>query len=276
MNRTPLVTVAMGVYNCARTLPESIRSILEQEFEDFEFVICDDGSTDGTNDILRDVAARDRRIVLLRNERNRGLSRTLNRCIENARGRYIARMDGDDISRPDRLGRQIAFLESHPDIAVCGSSIELFDADGVWGRIDYPEYPVASSFLLRSPFAHPSVVFRSSALKDVGAYAYGPAVGRSEDYELFMRMYARGMRGHNIQDYLLRYREELGSYRKRKFKYALVEARVRFRGFGRLGLLPRGLPYVVKPVLVGLVPKRLYTAARKKAFGGGGGRTIPR
>jgi glycosyltransferase EpsE len=272
MMRHPVASVVMGVYNCALTLADSIRSILDQEFGDFEFIICDDGSTDATPDVLRAFAAKDPRIVLLRNERNMGLSCTLNRCIEASRGGYIARMDGDDIARSDRLRRQVAFLESRPDIDICGSSIALFDGSGVWGRIDYPEYPGASDFLLRSPFAHPTVVFRASAVKAAGGYACDPAVGRSEDYELFMRMYSRGVRGHNIQEYLLNYREELGSYRRRKFRYALTEARVRFRGFRRLGLLPRGLLYVVKPILVGLMPKRIYTAARTTAFGGGGAR----
>jgi glycosyltransferase EpsE len=83
-----------------------------------------------------------------------------------------------------------------------------------------------------------------------------------------MRLYAAGSRGYNFQDYLLDYREELGGYRRRKFRYALTEARVRARGFRRLGLLPLGLPFVFKPILVGLVPKRAYTLARKTLFGG--------
>ena len=267
MNGT-LVSVIMGVYNCSGTLAASIESILAQDHVDLELIICDDGSSDSTVSIIEGYAKRDSRIVFLRNGANRGLAYTLNRCAEAARGAYLARMDGDDISRPERIGKQVAFLESHPEYDICGSSIALFDASGVWGKNDYPERPDAKSFLFRSPFAHPTVVFRASCLRAAGGYDSNPAIGRSEDYELFMRLYASGSRGYNIQEYLLEYREELGSFRKRKYRYALTEARVRLRGFRLLGLLPRGIPYILKPLLIGLIPKRLYTGARKLAFGG--------
>lgn len=267
MSGPPLVSVIMGAYNCAATLGDSIQSMLNQDFGDFEILVCDDGSTDGTAKVIADYAARDRRVVPLKNDSNVGLARTLNRCIEQARGRYLARMDGDDISRPDRIGRQVAFLEARPEYDLCGSSIALFDSAGIWGTIEYPEYPDASSFLFRSPFAHPSVMFRAERLRRAGGYDTSKAVGRSEDYELFMRLYAEGSRGYNIQEPLLQYREELGSFKKRKLRYAVTEARVRLRGFARLGLLPRGIHYVMKPIFIGLIPKRAYTAARKAFFG---------
>lgn len=266
MSGAPSVSVIMGVYNCAATVAASIASILDQDYRDFEFIICDDGSTDATAGIVQSMAARDDRIVVLSNDRNSGLSRTLNRCVDAARGQFLARMDGDDISHADRLGRQVAFLETHPEYAFCGSSILLFDAAGVWGRLDYPEEPAARDFLLRSPYAHPTVVFRSSCLRAAGGYDCDAAIGRSEDYDLFMRLHAAGSRGYNFRECLFEYREELGSFRKRKFRYALTEARVRLRGFRRLGLLPTGLPYVLKPILIGLIPKTLYTRMRKVAF----------
>ena len=118
-----------------------------------------------------------------------------------------------------------------------------------------------------SPFAHPSVMFRAACLRAAGGYDSDPAIGRSEDYDLFMRLYASGSRGYNIQEYLLEYREELGSMRRRKYRFAVTEARVRLRGFRRLGLLPFGLPYVAKPLVIGLIPKSVYTLARKTVFG---------
>jgi glycosyltransferase EpsE len=266
MRGTPRVSVIMGVYNCADTLGASVESILAQDFADLEFVICDDGSSDGGAEVLQSYAARDPRIVLIRNERNLGLARTLNRCAEAAKGEYLARMDGDDVSRPDRIGKQVAFLEKHPEFDFCGSSIALFDSTGVWGKNDYSELPDARSFLFRSPFAHPTVVFRASCLKTAGGYSCDPAVGRSEDYDLFMRLYASGRRGCNLQEYLFEYREDLGAFKKRKFRYALAEARVRIRGYRRLGLLPLGYLYAMKPILIGLVPKSVYTRARKAIF----------
>src|SRR5512145_1057218 len=132
-------------------------------------------------------------------------------------------MDGDDVSRPDRIGKQVAFLDSHPEYDLCGSSIALFDSSGIWGKIEYPERPEARSFLLRSPFAHPTVVFRADRLRRAGGYDTSRSVGRSEDYQLFMRLYAEGSKGYNIQEALLEYREEQKSFRKRKLRYAFTE-----------------------------------------------------
>lgn len=264
----PLVSVIMGAYDCAGTLQAAVDSILGQDYANLELVACDDGSVDTTADILALCAARDYRVVLLRNAANEGLAWTLNRCIGAAKGSYLARMDGDDLSRPDRIGKQVAYLEAHPEIDICGSSVDLFDDEGVWGKNRYPERPDARSFLLKSPFVHPSVMFRASCLKAVGGYDCDPAVGRSEDYDLFMRLYAAGSRGYNIQEPLLLYREDHGSFKKRKFLYAMTEARVRARGFRRLGLLPLGLPFIAKPILIGLLPASFYKRVRMAVFGG--------
>ena len=267
MSDKPLVSVLMGAYNCAGTLAESIDSILAQDYENIELIVCEDGSTDGTAALLDEWAARDRRIVVLKNESNRGLAYSLNRCIEVAKGIYLVRMDGDDIAHPDRIGKQIAFLEAHPEFDLCGSSIALFDSAGIWGRVDYPERVEAGTFLFRSPFAHPTVVFRASILRRAGGYDCDPCIGRYEDYDLFMRLHAAGSRGCNLAEPLLDYREDRAAFRKRKFKYALIEARVRFRGFSSLGLLPRGLPYVIKPILIGLFPKSIYSRLRRGIYG---------
>jgi len=262
----PLVSVLMGVYNCAGTVGASVESMLAQDYRNLELIVCDDGSADDTAAVVRGYADRDPRIVLLRNERNMGLSRTLNRCLEAARGEYLARMDGDDFSLPERIGAQVRFLEANQEYAFCGCSMELFDSSGVWGKLDYPERPSPRDFLLRSPYAHPTVVFRTGSLRAASGYDTDAAIGRSEDYDLFMRLHAAGSVGYNLPERLFRYREDLGSFRKRKFRYALTEARVRYRGFRRLGLLPAGLPFVIKPVLIGLIPRALYTRVRKAVF----------
>lgn len=263
MNAAPRVSVIMGAYNCERTLDASIESILAQDFGDLELVVCDDGSTDGTLARLEAHAARDSRVIILRSERNGGLSKALNRCVAASRGEYLARMDADDIALPERLSRQVAFLDGRPEVGWCGCGIDFFDDGGVWGKLQYPESPVAKDYLLRSPFAHPTVVFRAELLRSAGIYEEDPRIGRSEDYDLFMRLYAMGHRGYNLPDRLFLYREERGSLKRRKFRYALTEARVRYRGFSRLGLLPLGLPYVLKPVLIGLIPKSAYALMRK-------------
>ena len=165
MSDKPEISILMGVYNCEATLGASIQSMLDQDFTNSEFIICDDGSVDGTLDVVRRYALQDSRIVVLANEENRGLSYSLNHCLQHARGRYIARMDGDDLSLPGRLSAQFAYLEAHPEVALCGSSIEFFDDAGTWGSLLYPEYPEARSFLLRSPFAHPPIMVRAEVMR---------------------------------------------------------------------------------------------------------------
>lgn len=261
------VSVIMGAYNCENTITTSIESILTQDWKNLEFVICDDGSCDRTPQIIREYVKKDNRIKFIENEKNLGLAKTLNKCASHAKGDYLVRMDGDDISLPGRISRQIHFLESHTEYAFCGCSINLFDETGIWGKLEYPEIPDSKSFLLRSPYAHPAVVIRKTAFILAEGYDENPAIGRSEDYDLFMRMHAMGLCGYNLRERLFSYREEYRSFKKRKYRYTLTEARVRMRGFYKLGLFPTGLVFVLKPLLIGLLPKSIYSRMRKVFFG---------
>ena len=113
------VSIIMGIYNCAATLPEAIDSILAQTFSDWQLVLCDDGSKDNTYTVAKAYQEKfPDKIFLLQNERNMGLNHTLNRCLQVATGEYVARMDGDDISLPTRLERENAFLDAHPESSV--------------------------------------------------------------------------------------------------------------------------------------------------------------
>lgn len=265
-SNAPSISVLMGIYNCENTLPLAIESILKQSFTDFDFIICDDGSKDRTYEIAKSYAKKDSRIVLLQNEKNQGLSATLNTCISHAKGNYFARMDGDDIAHKDRFKIQHTFLENHNDYALCGSSIEFIDDEGIWGKLLYPEYPIKKDFLLRSPFAHPTIMIRSEVMHSLNGYSVGKKVGRSEDYDLFMRLYALGFKGYNFQEILFSYREDRNAFHKRKFKFTLTEARVRFNGYKKLKLLPYGFIFVLKPILIGLIPMSLYRKMRKGFF----------
>ena len=131
----PRISVIMSVYNSARFLAEAIQSILGQTYNDFEFIIVDDGSSDQSLEIIRSYAKMDNRIRVLENEKKYGLAASLNRCIFIAKGDYIARMDADDICVPDRLEKQIAFLEQHPNIGIIGGSVQEIDGQGQKGRI---------------------------------------------------------------------------------------------------------------------------------------------
>ena len=112
----PKVSIIMGIYNCAPTLPEAIDSILAQTFSNWQLILCDDGSADSTYAVAKSYQERfPDKIVLLQNERNMGLNHTLNRCLQKADGEYVARMDGDDVSLPTRLEKEATFLDEHPE-----------------------------------------------------------------------------------------------------------------------------------------------------------------
>lgn len=237
-------------------------SVRGQTLTEIEILICDDGSTDRTRELLQTYAGEDPRIRILVSPKRQGLAAALNRCIRAARGEYLARQDADDLSAPDRLERQAVFLKRHPQIDFVGTSTILYNSTGDWGRRILPAYPRKEDFLFTNPFVHGSLMFRKRAFETAGMYRSARLTRRAEDYELLMRMYAAGLRGANLQQPLYRFLEDRDACRRRKYRYRMDETIVRLQGFGRLGLLPRGLPYAVKPLAVGLIPDRLLQRLR--------------
>lgn len=183
----PLVSVIMPVYNGARFLREAIDSIRKQTLHDFEFIIIDDGSTDATPAILAGYAAHDARIRIESLPENQGIVAALNYGCALARGRYLARMDADDISLPDRLRIQADYLDHHPEIGAVGTSVQHIDVHGTPGVIVHP--PLSPGLIrwrafFASPMAHSSVMLRRALFEQVGGYDAGLA----QDYNLWLRM----------------------------------------------------------------------------------------
>ncbi|WP_119293256.1 glycosyltransferase family 2 protein [Azohydromonas sediminis] len=204
MTDAPSVTVLMPAYNAERYVAEAARSILEQTWRDFELLVIDDGSTDGTLKALQ--ALDDRRLRIERNPGNLGLIATLNRGLELARGRYVARMDADDVAQPRRLEMQLTYLEAHPDIAVLGTAVDLIDNVGRrFSGLRYPTDPTAIRALLIEEccLVHPTVVFRRDVVRAVGGY--DPQARHAEDYDLWLRLADRH-RLANLDEPLLSYR----------------------------------------------------------------------
>ena len=263
------LSVISGAYNAAShpQFEKSIESILNQSFSDFEFIICDDGSTDNTLHLLREYEKLDGRVKIIKNESNLGLAATLNKCIEISNGEYIARHDLDDYSLKERFKKQITYLERHTSTAILGTGILLSNENGIWGEEIMPRIVKNEDFLFNNPYKHGSVMFRRSELVRAGGYRVAKETLRNEDYELFMRMHLF-CRGENLREPLYCFCEDKSAIKRRKYRYRINEARVRLRGFRALGLLPRGIPYVIKPLIVGLVPspvlKRLQNKRRKK------------
>ena len=204
------VSVVLPVFNCRAYVGEAIESILNQKYQDFEFLIIDDGSTDGTHAELAKFT--DPRIRHLRHE-NRGLAATLNTAIGLARGKYIVRQDQDDISMPHRIEKQVAFMEANDETALLGTWAQIMEGDRLVER--FHKHPVSSSelrfqLLFNNYFVHSSVIIRKSVLKEVGSYSTDPRRQPPEDYELWSRI-ARVSDVANLPEILLHYREVPGS-----------------------------------------------------------------
>lgn len=258
----------MGVYNQfdEGQLHAAVNSILEQSESDLEFIIYNDGSTEEVTESINKLKELDERIIVLDAKENNGLAFSLNVCIDKARGEYIARMDADDMSFKDRFNQQVKFLEEHLEYHWCGTNATLFDENGEWGDRNMPEIPENKDFLKFSPYIHPSVMYRAELFKQAGKYNVSEETLRCEDYEIFMRFHNLGYRGYNIQEKLLAYREDRVSYNKRKIKFRINEAKIRYRNFKELGVLwPKGWIYVVRPLVGIVIPnKLLYVIKRRK------------
>jgi len=205
MNVTPRVSVLMSVYDGEAFVAEAVDSILAQTFQDFEFLIVDDGSTDRSARILADYAGHDPRIRVLR-QQHRGLIASLNRGLNEARGVYIARMDADDVALPERLVLQVTFLDANPSVAALGGAIELIDERGQSIRIaHYPTLPddVRTEMIKGNQLAHPAVTMRADLVRSLGGYR--PAFRHAEDYDLWLRLDEKADIA-NLPQLLLRHR----------------------------------------------------------------------
>jgi len=184
---SPAVSVVMSVYNGEKYLRQAIDSILNQTYTDFEFIIIDDGSTDSTREIVRSYG--DSRIQFVQNGGNIGLTKSLNKGLQIAEGRYVARMDADDLSSPYRLKTQMDFLEDHPDYAVVGTFLNIIDENSNY--VQTAHKPVTDSMIREhvkhdNCIAHGSAMIRKSCLTDIGFY--DESIERSQDYDLFLRL----------------------------------------------------------------------------------------
>ncbi|CAM2060579.1 putative Glycosyltransferase [Desulfovibrionales bacterium] len=196
----------MCVYNGQAFLAEAMNSVLGQAFSDFECLVVDDYSTDRTLEILAGYAVADPRVVVVCNEENLGLTHSLNRGLGLIRGRYVARMDADDVCRPDRLERQVAFMEAHPEVAILGSWVEIFGDLGehIWTP-PVDDKRLCCEHLFNSSIYHPVAMYRTAFFQEYGV-CYNTEMTCSQDYELWVRVSRLGGRLANLPEPLLRFR----------------------------------------------------------------------
>lgn len=204
--QVPRVSVVLPVYNAERFVAEAIESILGQSFSDFELILIDDGSTDSSLNIMQNYQSKDSRIQIISRE-NRGLIATLNEGVTIAKGEFIARMDADDISMPERFENQVAFFDANPAVSCCGAAVETFHDKSKVVQVTY--FPLCHDelypeLLFTVPVGHPVVMFRRSYVERFGL-TYDPEYVHCEDYELWSRWAECGKLA-NLPDVLLRYR----------------------------------------------------------------------
>lgn len=260
------VSVLMGIYNCETTLEEAVRSIQEQSYTNWELILCDDGSTDGTYEIARRIAQEDDRVILLQNAQNEGLNKTLNKCLAHAQGEYIARMDGDDACVPHRFERQVEFLESQQEYAIVSSPMILFDEHGDWGETGVVEYPSAKDLIAGSPICHAPVMMRRECMTAVGGYTEDIRMLRVEDVNLWIKLYAAGYRCCNLREPLYRMRNDQNALNRRKYRYRVNSTYVRLKGCRMLKLGWKSHLQAFKPMVIGLVPAGLRKLIRRQQY----------
>lgn len=259
MSGGPLISVLMGVYYQSPDmgrLARSVNSILSQTHENLELLICDDGSSLDAVRLLDRLAGEDERIRLIRRGDLVSLPVKLNACLEEASAQWIARMDDDDYSYPLRLEKQLNYLNTHPDTAFAGCNVNLIREGVSMGQRRFPEKPEVRDFYMTQPFIHPTLLFRREVLEVVHGYSEDRHCLLCEDYDLLLRLYAAGYQGVNLQEVLLDYTIPATAKGSRTMRHRWNEAVTRYHRFRELGAFPGALPYVIKPLAVGLLPEQ--------------------
>jgi len=205
---TPKISVITTVYNCANYIKQSIESILNQTFKDFEYIIVNDGSTDATSVLIKEFASKDNRIILIDNKTNLGRVNSLNTALEKTRGQYVALQDADDISLPDRLEKQFSFLSTNPDYVLVGSNIIVMDEfENYISEPERPEDDLEAKFSLifRCTFANPSIMYRKKVIEE-NKIKYEENFIHAEDYRIITMISHYG-KVYNLKHPLVKYRK---------------------------------------------------------------------
>lgn len=266
MKKEPLISIIMGIYNCEETLKESIESIINQTYSNWELIMCDDNSTDKTYEIAKKFKEKlKNKIILIKNKENIGLAGSLNHCLKYVNGEYIARQDGDDISLSDRLEKQIRFLMENPKYDLVGTSMISFNNKGIIGtRGILKETPDVEKLAVLPPFCHATIMTKSNVYKELNGYRVTKYTRRCEDIDLWFRFFKKGYKGVNIKEPLYMVRDDDESYKRRNFKSYLYATKVCFDGYKLLNLPIKSYIYLGKPLLAAITPTFLKKAYHNK------------
>lgn len=244
------VSVVMSEYNTKREyLCTAIESILNQTFKDFEFIIVDDCGENNLDEIIEKY--NDKRIKIIKNDKNRGLVYSLNHGIKEAKGEYIVRMDTDDIADKKRIEKLYGYIKSHPEYAVVSSKVVEFSENKKLGILGKEGEKSKKDIMHGNILIHPSVIMRKDAIEKVGYYK---DYTRAEDFVLWCDLLLAGYRLYTMNDILLKYRVNPEDYNKRKLKYRKGEIKARLEYYPKLGANIKDYLYIIKSVISGIMP----------------------
>jgi glycosyltransferase involved in cell wall biosynthesis len=236
ISKKPMVTVLMPVYNSEHYLSDSIESILKQTYNDFEFIIIDDGSTDHTPNILSEYASQDNRIVLSHNRKNLGITKSLNKGLDLARGKYLARQDADDISDNRRFQKQLNYLQNHPEVGLLGTACHIIGEDGKYICTNYPQTTdtaIRWRMLFRNTFIHTSIMVRRKLLTQKRLF-YSEELKYNEDMGLWVQM-LKHTQSANLKEPLVSLRKHEKSISAKHLKaQELIATKISFRQLSTL------------------------------------------
>ena len=245
------ISVLMAVYNCEKTIRQSIDSVLAQTYTNWKLIICDDCSDDKTYEIICQYSEEyPGRFIIIKNDVNSKLPYTLNKCLKYVEGEYCARMDGDDYISCARFEKQVAYLKNHPQIDLVGTNMRVFYDDGELGReIKYKDFP-SKYDLRRGPcFAHASIMTYPRVYHTLGGYTVSKRTERCEDLDLWFRFFEKGFNGANIQEDLYYVRENRLSYLRRKPITYIRAFQTRLIGYKKINMPMKYYPSVVLPLV---------------------------
>ena len=258
------ISVIMACYNCEKTMRKSIDSILAQTYTNWVMICCDDGSTDNTWEILTEYKEKyPDKFVIIQNEQNKKLPYSLNHCLEYVETEFVARMDADDWSLPERFEREIVFLKEHPEYDLVSTGVTVFDGNKkIASIIKYPE-PTKETMLKQNAFSHATIMTYKNVYDSLGGYSLEPYAVRCEDFELWCRFLVAGFKGYNIPDELYVMVENKSAAKRRTLKSRFHSAHAQRIGYKLMGF--KGLT-LLKPylgVLKSLIPYVLYEKLHK-------------
>ncbi len=261
------VSVIMAVYNCEDTVADAIESILNQTYKDIELIICDDCSTDSTYHVVEEYKANNPdKIVLIQNDENKKLPYSLNHCLKYVTGKYVARMDGDDLSKPERFEKQVEFLRAHSDVDLVGTAMTVFDGEKVIGRVVKPEKVDKYSLVTTPCFCHATIMTYKYVYDKLGGYSLDKRNLRVEDVNLWFRFFAEGFNGANLSEELYIVTDDENAYKRREFKQRFNAMHTLYDGYKLLRYPVKYYPLVWLPVIKGLAPRFVYNKFRNKKF----------